>query len=292
MTKINNTFDVEKHIHSRALKHEAANIHSKVYPGLATIELNVTELCNRTCSFCPRHDPEVYPNQKLFMDLKLVEKLTDELISSDWKGDIHITGFGEPHTHPLLIDIVTILRRHQGLSIEITTNGDRIVDSHPELAMCLWDAGLDLLTVDCYDGEDQYNTRHTVLEVIGPHKKWRLRQHYDTGNTQELILQYGFNNRGGTMGGEGIQNACYLPFYKAFIDWNGSVNLCCNDWHREAGSFGNILDSSFSEIWTSERMNRVRASLGKGIRKGVCANCNIVGTKFSKASYEILLPSL
>lgn len=282
------TFDVQGHINSRAKQHSAADIYNRWYPGLATIELNISELCNRTCSFCPRHDPEVYPNQKLFMDLELVEKLTKELYLSKWSGDIHITGFGEPHTHPHLVEIVRILSKNDNLHVEITTNGDRIIDTHPELAMDLWGAGLNMLTVDCYDGPDQYNTRKTVLEVLGPNEPWRLRQHYDTGNTEELIQQYGFNNRSGIMGGEGRQGTCYLPFYKAFIDWNGSVNLCCNDWHREAGSFGNLWDQPFHDIWNGEKMRKTRAGLASGIRKGVCANCNIVGTKFGEASFELL----
>ena len=34
--------------------------------------------------------------------------------------------------------------------------------------------------------------------------KWRLRKHYDTGNAEELIAEYGFNNRSGIMGGTGV----------------------------------------------------------------------------------------
>ena len=103
-------FDVKGHIQSRQARHGNANIHSKHLPGLATIELNITELCNRTCSFCPRHDPEVYPNKKEFMELETVSSLTQQLIDTDWYGDIHITGFGEPHTHPQLKEIISILQ--------------------------------------------------------------------------------------------------------------------------------------------------------------------------------------
>ena len=282
-------FDVQSHIQSRSKRHGSANINSKSFPGLSTIELNISELCNRTCSFCPRHDPDVYPNQKLFMDLKLVDKLVDEIEASDWWGDIHITGFGEPHTHPMLVEIVSRLRRTDKLFIEVTTNGDRIVDTHPEIAMYLWGAGLDLLTVDCYDGVEQYRARKTKLEMLAePNENYRLRQHYDDGNAEALIQEYGFNNRAGTMGGVGIQNQCYLPFYKAFIDWNGDVNLCCNDWHREAGNFGNVYDDSFGAAWNSDKMRFVRNGLASGTRKGVCAKCNIKGTKFGGASFELL----
>ena len=37
--------------------------------GLKSVEFNPTELCNRTCHFCPRVDPEVYPNRKLHLSL-------------------------------------------------------------------------------------------------------------------------------------------------------------------------------------------------------------------------------
>lgn len=276
------TFDVEGHIASRHSRHQSANIHSKNFPGLATIELNITELCNRTCSFCPRHDENIYPNQKLFMELSTVEKLTNELLASDWYGDIHITGFGEPHTHPKLKEIVTILSE-ANVFIEITTNGDRLIDSDMAYTQELYREGLDMLTVDCYDGDDQYTSR--VLAMQSLKGKHRLRKHYDTGNAQELITEYGFNNRGGLLGGTGIQNQCYLPFYKTLIDWDGGMVLCCNDWHRQAGTMGNIVNSSLELCWNSEKLKLIRAELSQGLRRGVCADCSIVGTKFGRDSF-------
>ena len=32
------------------------------FPLFSFVELNVNELCNRTCVFCPRVDPKIYPN--------------------------------------------------------------------------------------------------------------------------------------------------------------------------------------------------------------------------------------
>ena len=281
----NSDFDVNGHIKSRHSRHQNADLYNEYYPGLATIELNISELCNRTCSFCPRHDPSVYPNQKLFMDEYTVQKLTTEIIQTGWYGDVHITGFGEPHTHPHLLEIVQILRTAP-VYIEITTNGDRLIDSDLNYTKELFRAGLDMLTVDCYDGEEQYKRRQAEMLFL-PGNGWRLRKHYDTGNAQELIAEYGFNNRSGIMGGTGVQNQCYLPFYKTMIDWNGDVVLCCNDWHRQAGNMGNILETSFAECWNSEKLTAIRAELAKGSRRGACANCSIVGTKFGFESFSI-----
>jgi MoaA/NifB/PqqE/SkfB family radical SAM enzyme len=279
-------FSVSKHIASRDARHQAADIYNTTLLGLATIEINITELCNRTCSFCPRYSTDVYPNQKLFMSLDTVRNLTQQLRLARWVGDIHITGFGEPHTHPYLKDIVTELRTYDGLYIEITSNGDRLIDSHLDYTQQLYDAGLDLLTIDCYDGDGQYNERHIKMQTLSG--AWRLRSHYDDGNTESLISEYGFNNRAGTMGGDGFQNQCYLPFYKTFIDWDGNMTLCCNDWHRETGIFGNINDIGISACWNSKKMKLIRQGLATGIRKGVCAKCSIVGTKFGKDSFDLL----
>lgn len=280
-------FNVDKHIDSRKARHGNANIHSKHLPGLSTVELNITELCNRTCSFCPRHDPEVYPNKKDFMELDTVHSITQQLKQTDWFGDIHITGFGEPHTHPKLKQIIEILS-DADVFIEVTTNGDRLIDSDIDYSLELFDAGLSMLTVDCYDGDEQYTQReHKMLNIFQNIHNYRLRNHYDDGNAQALIEQYGFNNRGGTMGGKGIQNPCYLPFYKTMIDWNGDITLCCNDWHREAGNMGNILVDGFVNCWNSNKLVWIRKQLAKGKRGGVCANCSIKGTKFGSESVEV-----
>ena len=50
------------------------------FRGLKIVEFNPTELCNRTCHFCPRHDPEVYPNLNLHLDPNTVQNVVDDLV--------------------------------------------------------------------------------------------------------------------------------------------------------------------------------------------------------------------
>ena len=277
-------FNVSAHIDSRDRRHQEADITNNKLLGLSTIELNISELCNRKCSFCPRYDEDVYSNQKLFMAENTVHNLVKQLESASWRGDIHITGFGEPHTHPKLLEIVSILNTYDGLFIEITSNGDRLIDAELAYTRQLFANGLDMLTIDCYDGDEQYNSRVKIMATL-PKNKYRLRAHYDIGDTDQLITDYGFNNRSGIMGGDGVQGKCYLPFYKTFIDWNGDLILCCNDWHREAGTMGNINEVGITKCWNSDKMNGIRETLAKGKRTGVCANCNINGTKFGEESF-------
>ena len=52
---------------------------------ILTIELSTTELCNRTCVFCPRYDPKVYPNRNLHMTVKTIEAVSNALKKINYK---------------------------------------------------------------------------------------------------------------------------------------------------------------------------------------------------------------
>ena len=89
-------FDVNEHLEYRKKRYHNADINNKKLLGLSTVEINPTELCNRTCSFCPRSDPNVYPNRNLNMTIDTAENISNQLLDANFTGDIHITGFGEP----------------------------------------------------------------------------------------------------------------------------------------------------------------------------------------------------
>ena len=67
---------------------------NKIFSALVVIEINLTELCNRKCVFCPRVDPKIFPNRNLHTDLKTTEKiaidlkLIDESLFIDCNEDI------------------------------------------------------------------------------------------------------------------------------------------------------------------------------------------------------------
>ena len=57
---------------------EKGNV-SGLLDSILTVEVNTTELCNRTCVFCPRHDPEVFPNRNLHMTVKGANTIAEHL---------------------------------------------------------------------------------------------------------------------------------------------------------------------------------------------------------------------
>ena len=99
-------FDVKEHLDYRKKRYHKADIENNLLLGLSTVEINPTELCNRVCSFCPRSNPDVYPNRKLNMSVDTASTLAEQLVDANFNGDIHITGFGEPTLNPDILKIM------------------------------------------------------------------------------------------------------------------------------------------------------------------------------------------
>ena len=117
------------------------------FPLFSWIELNINELCNRKCEFCPRVDPKAYPNQNLHMDLELAENIANPLDDLNYTGMINISATGEPLLTKHVADIVRKFGE-RNIHTEIVTNGDYL---KPKLIKNLYDAGLAQLVVSMYD---------------------------------------------------------------------------------------------------------------------------------------------
>lgn len=263
--------------------------------GLHTIELCITELCTRKCSFCPRGDIKVYPNQKLFMSIETISNLANKCVQEGYEGDFHISGFGESFTHPKFLELTSILRDAlPNNHIVLTTNGDFLNDKNINDVI---KRNFNKVIVSCYDGLDHKNNFIKLFEKNGFHN-YDIRELWLNPNetTESLMSRNNFNNRSGSVNlnvqehGLNSDSPCYLPFYKLVIDWNGNALLCCNDWKRAHKGFGNINTHSLNEIWHGEEFIKVRTQLVDGNRVGpACSNCNIKGVLVGKESVDLFL---
>ena len=256
---------------------------------ILTVEVNTTELCNRTCVFCPRHDPEVFPNRNLHMTPKGARTIAKELGRNGYKGKISFSGFGENFLNPLFHRIIFHFRLYlPKATLECNTNGDKLTRDY---ASKLFDSGLDLLYVNIYDGPEQIEKFDKILK---PWKdKYKYRMHY---NEEDYGLF--LNNRSGTIDWIGIEDSdveslkgkpCYYPFYKMFVDWNGDVLFCSNDWGREH-IVGNLQQQTLQDVWFSKPMTKIRNRLAKGDRsKSPCNKCSVDGTLFGKRSFDLIV---
>ena len=245
-------------------------------PLFSWIDINATELCNRTCVFCPRVDPKEYPNQNLQMSIALAKKIADELNEINYKGGVVFSGYSEPLLNP---DIQSIIRQFgKKIHTEVVTNGDPL---NEKMISGLYDSGLDVLIVSLYDGPHQIEQFKDLFSAVGiGEEKYMLRDRwYDVEEDYGVKL----TNRSGTVKAGNQQTVdpmkhCYYTHYSMMVDWNGDVMLCVQDWNKKV-KFGNLNSSSLLEVWKSHNIEKYRRMLSRGFRRlDPCEKCNVNGT--------------
>lgn len=255
----------------RSLQYNS-NITSDLISSLKSVEINPVEACTRRCSFCPRSNPKLYPTTNNRISLKTCTKIAEDLAKINYSGRVGFVGFGEPLLHKELEDCIRVIRE-KNLDIpfiEIITNGDLLTYKRIQ---SLYTAGCNLIVVSMYDADISEKINRlkddTPIQII-------FRHHYDSKNNYNLELvnrkEMAFNSNYLY-----VKSPCYIPFYKMFIDWNGDVLTCQNDWSRTL-IFGNINSTSIEEIWCGELYNNFKKNLTGGTRKiEPCSKCNVCG---------------
>ena len=249
-------------------------------PLFSFVELNINELCNRTCIFCPRHDPKEYPNQNLHMNLDLAELIANQLNDLGFDGVVNISGTGEATLTKHLVNIVKKFG-DKNIHVEIVTNGDRL---KPKLIKKLYSVGLKQLVVSMYDGPEQVDYFDSLFKDCGIQKElYTLRDRwYDEQEDYGLI----YTNRAGSLGtklSSSEKRPCYYPHYALYIDWNGDVLLCCQDMYNRTIKFGNVKNTPIFDIWTDKKLMKYRKKLKEGDRsESPCNNCNANGLIFGQ----------
>lgn len=281
-----------------ARKNELQNTHLKQAPKLPNgepifshIEFSLTGLCNRKCSFCPRADPEVYPNLNEFMPLEMYRKLLMDLKEVSYQGGLSYSGFSEPLLHKGLVDFVKTSREIlPGSRLEIVTNGDKL---NAKITVELFEAGLTTLLISMYDGPEQIPEFEAIIaeSKVDP-KRVILRKRY---LSQEEHYGLTISNRAGAVNikelgvqalKEPLNHPCFYPHYRLMVDHTGDVLLCPHDWIKKV-SMGNLKDKSIIDIWTGSKIMAFRKNLGAGNRKfDPCKTCDVKGTLQGREHFE------
>jgi radical SAM protein with 4Fe4S-binding SPASM domain len=252
---------------------------------LISVEINVIDACNRVCGFCPHADPQIYPNRHdWIMPTSTSEILVAQLAAIQFKGRISISGFGEPMLSKDIYRHIEIFRAIlPENSIEMNTNADVL---NPERIRRLFRAGLSQVYVNLYDGAHQVDLITAMFHEAGVNQ-YIIRPHWSSEASFGLIL----NNRSGVVNPteQAINKRCHYPFYKLFVDWNGNVQFCANDWGRNI-IVGNILRTPVRDIWMSDQMKQIRLRLAQGDRsQRPCNQCDVDGTLHSHFSFNTLM---
>tara|TARA_Y100000816_G_C26102786_1_gene584959 strand:+ start:354 stop:1643 length:1290 start_codon:yes stop_codon:yes gene_type:complete len=252
----------------------------KEVPIPSWIELSIIDVCNRSCSFCPKSDPKVAPNTYQKMQMNLINKLTEELKEIKYKGSVVLCGYGEPMLHK---DLNLICKKLSEASfVEVVTNGDTL---NPKQIKNLYINNVNKLLISMYDGEHQIKKFKQMIEDSKVPKDFVILRDrwYDSKKDYGLKL----TNRTGTISiGKqeevGKYKKCFYPSYQFLIDWNGDVFLCPQDWQRRV-TMGNMMQEHIFDIWTSKIMSKFRRNLIYGKRiESPCTLCNAEGTILGK----------
>ena len=238
------------------------------------LEIDLTGMCNRTCSFCPRGHG--YENTEKFFPLPLWWKILREI--PDYDGLITFSGFGEPLLHRGIYHFIADAKRLcPKATTEVITNGDYLT---PETMSRLFSSGLNRLLISLYNNKYQ-NIKFGLMRFRAgvPEDSVVLRNRYDGNQT--------FNNRGGLLSGTPALGRCYYPFYMLYVDYNGNFLACSNDWRRR-NVVGDAKWQTIMEVWNSQRMESVRRVLSEGHRDMIkaCDDCNADGKLMGEEQYQ------
>lgn len=261
-------------------------MYSRVY-------LEITNICNRSCSFCPG---TARPPRR--MSLSEFDQATDALRGVTEYLYYHV--MGEPLTHPLLPDFIR-MAKEKGFKSAITTNGTLLSARGEDLIA----AGVYKVNVSVHSFEDggdegahgryldsildfaDLASRSGVLTVL---RLWNLDGHGqalggnnlrtldylrarfpDGENTpwkfsprgarlrDKLHLEYGDRFEWPDMAAEdrGEQVFCYGLKDHFAVLCDGRVVPCCLD-REGAITLGNLFDTPVSDILGSPRATRMR----------------------------------
>ncbi len=275
----------------------------------ARVYVEITNICNRQCSFCPG---TTRPLRR--MTAEEFDAVTDHLRGMTEYLYYHV--MGEPLTHPLLPDFIRTAKA-KGFRSAITTNGTLLSARGGELV----DAGVYKVNISVHsfeDGEDavahadylrqlidfaDYASRAEVLVVL---RLWNLDEHGhplggdndrtlamlrdrfpDTPETpwsysqrgarlrDKLHLEYGDRFEWPDMEAEDRGNGvfCYgLKDHFAILS-DGRVVPCCLD-REGAITLGNLFELSAEEILSSPRAIAMREGFSRRrATEELCRKC-------------------
>lgn len=243
---------------------------------LIWIDLNITDLCNLTCSFCPRSDPQIWPNQNIHMPLETIQKVTDELIEAKWSGYLSFTGRGESTLHEDFEKAFNILNRpDRTYRSHMTHNGVQTKKYWKYLKK------LDDCTINTYSTIDAFNRNKELYSLLDNGQKVTMHFKPDGQSFEDLFTKYRFkpNNRAGLIASDKNvydNTPCVHPIKNIFINFDGSYELCCNDWNHKT-TVDNVNQKNILEIYlTNARLNRTALKLLTGERscEKACSECD------------------
>ncbi len=247
------------------------------------INIDVTGLCNKTCNYCPRS--KGYPNVNEHMPYEMFDRFITYLDKRLYNGWICWSGRGENSLHPRAEDMINRLHTPwRKYKTRILTNGYKF-DKRKH-----WFALFDKAVINTYESKEEMERRKAILPAKD-HRYWDQTVEPEEWEVTALQVQNRsdiYNNVIAT--DKTLKQPCVLPMTKAWIHWDGSIQLCCNDW-TDTNVYGNIDKDDFIDVWMNNpELNKIREDLFQGNRHKhtVCSICNRTHNQYDNRRYKKL----
>ena len=84
--------------------------------------IEITNVCNYSCKYCPQGNPDNHSSKKGMMDLDLFEDILKSVSKLKPVAQIYLTGSGEPLVHPDLEEFISLSNKY-GFIPSFSSNG-------------------------------------------------------------------------------------------------------------------------------------------------------------------------
>jgi MoaA/NifB/PqqE/SkfB family radical SAM enzyme len=260
--------------------------------GPATVQLHLTDLCNLRCQYCYYYGPgsALLPTGKNHLPYEVFEKVTADLAAL--KVDtINLSGIGDPSLHPRFYDML----RHLEKDFKVTMNTNATFPIERCRDILRADGIVINLGADDRASYRELQGKDLFMRVIKNIRELaRLRPKYNPNfyievvfvvnrlneqslqKTEDLVRKLGADhvqrkkfqpsdhNLHMMLPGEkqnseiaGDWPPCYHGWFYSSIKLNGDVNVCC---FMQSLKIGNVLSTSFKDIWQSPMYAQARNS--------------------------------
>ena len=280
----------------------------KVYEETKTptrINIEATNLCNADCIMCPRSS---HTRKQNIMSMELFKKIINDLSQIKTIKEVSLSGFGEPLIDKNIYEKITYAKKKGEWNTIIFTNGALLDENNSKK---LIDSGLDVLNISFNGGSkevyeeimklDFEKTKNNIEKFIELRNKSGTKKPYIIvscilnakniddekpfrkmwGSIADQIIVVTPHNWMGGINSDIVNvrkmNPTSFPcrmIIEPFINWDGSVSLCCRDYNKFT-DFGNLDKQSFMNIWNSEKYSRFRKNHVLGNFESICARCDI-----------------
>lgn len=116
------------------------------------VNIEVTNLCDFNCWFCPRH---AMTRPKGMMDFERFKELIGYLGKATFLRKIAMAGIGEPTLHKDIIKMISFIKNTTPFRVVLTTNGNAFSDE--SFIVRLFDTGIDKITVSLRISNPTFN---------------------------------------------------------------------------------------------------------------------------------------